>query len=191
MQETATRKPIILTLEDVALLADGAEGLPNATKQRLRAMVLADPRFQGHLDQLEDMAEEAGITEGHDRYGAALMIHDQYQQLELNRGWLHPAEVLDPEGYLGLHYEELIHLARERAEDAGGNGRADLILRQLEAAWVDEQARREFADRVATRLLEFEPDEAALLLRRVSHEVRWRYKQLRRTAGRHATETAS
>ncbi len=182
MNERSPSNLDLLTLEDVALLADDSDSLPTETKQRLRNLVIKDPRFRGHLDHLEALAQEAGLGECHDRLGTALLAHNHYTQLELAEDWEHPAEVLDPEGFIGILYQELIHIGRARAQRADNPERDSKILQQLLAAWADEQARHVFADRVAKHLLEFEPAEAELLLQRVGQEVRWRYKQLRRAA---------
>ncbi len=174
-----------LTLEDVALLADGADSLPHSTKQRLRRLVLNDRRFRRHLKRLEALAQEAGINDSQDRLGAALLVHSHYRQLAQAKGWQHPAEVLDPDGTVGIHYVELLHIARARAETANGAGRPQEILRQIETAWAAEKRRSDFASGVAEQLADFDPSEAEQLLRRIGHELRWKLKQQHRarTAG--------
>ncbi len=182
MTVSSTSNSELLTLEDVALLADDSDSLPTDTKQRLRNLVLQDTRFRGHLDHLESLAREAGVGDCHDRFGTALLAHNHYVQLELADNWEHPAEVLDPEGFIGILYQELIHIARARVQSGDATDRAGKILLQLEGAWAEEQARHAFADRVATHLLTFESAEAEVLLQRVGQRVRWRYKQLRQAA---------
>ncbi len=179
MPKTSINNPNPLTLEDVALLADGADGLPAATKRRLRELVMTDPRFQSQLEHLEALAQESGLGEEQGRFGSALLVRDHYLQLEQAEGWEHPAEVLDPEGFIGLLYQELLHLAVVRARDTEDSSPAWQIARKLEAAWAEEQARRAFADRMAKQLLDFDPEEAESLLLRVGHDIRWRYRQLR------------
>ncbi len=179
MTDPSTISQDLLTLEDVALLADGADSLPTSTKQRLRQLVLQDPRFSLHLEQLEGLAQEAGLGESQDRLGAALLVHGHYQQLEKAEGWEHPAEVLDPDGTIGVLHRELLHIARVRARGEK-TGRSADILRKLDAAWAEEQRRDEFATGFVTRLLDFDPAEAELLLRRVGQELRWSLRQRQR-----------
>ncbi len=169
----------VLTLEDVALLIDRTDQFPLDTLQRLRNLVTRDTRFSGHVERLEAMAREAELGESRDRMNAALLIHRHYRQLEQAEDWWHhPAEVLDPDGTIGVYYKELLAIARARANA----GSPPDFLGKLEAAWVDEQAKNDLAEDFATRLLTFDPSETDQLLFRVAQEVRWLLRQRRRAA---------
>jgi len=118
-----------LTLEDLALLADGAGNVPDATARRLQALIQCSDLehvgetwrgFVVRIRRLRQMAADAGT-----RFLADGL--DAFRSLERLRSdlWVRPEDVLDPR--LEVPYRELIAMARARAERARGDEKGELL----------------------------------------------------------------
>ncbi len=99
-------------------------------------------------------------------------------------GWQHPAEVLDPDGTLGIAYRELVRLAEARVagaraaeEQATGtpeSARLPEVQEKLERAWAEEKAWEAPIRRIASHLEDHDPEAAELLLTQVLAQYRFR-----------------
>jgi len=125
--ETATG----LTLEDIAVLADGTGNIPDETAARLAPLVRADDRFAPALDDLRRMTSDAGTAYLAD----GLDAHASFGRLR-SESWTHPTDVLDPD--LDVPYRELIAIASAQAGRAKGAEKAELreLRGRLEKAWA-------------------------------------------------------
>ena len=147
----------LLTLEDVAILASQGDQLPKATICRLAAVVRTDPRFAGHYEWLEVVAQDivpCPPTDGD--LEMAWACHQDYERLLAAEGWEHPAEVLDPGGEAGVAYNQLVRLAAARASRAPNAPKVVAIKEKLERAWADLQAKDQTVADFVARLEEFE-----------------------------------
>ncbi len=174
---TSTSREIdesLLTLEDVALVLSASREVPAGTAGRLAGVVRTDPRFEPHVERLEALAEEAGLPEAQDRPLSALHCQRSFERLAAAKDWRHPAEVLDPDGELGIAYRELVHLARARARRQGAPRSYGEALVKLEAAWAQEKERAALVERFVEGLIGYEPEAAERLLRLASAEYRLR-----------------
>ncbi len=167
----------VLTLEDVALLADPDGQLPKGTLNRLRPLVRTDPRVNLHFAYLESLADAARMPETSDRLHRGLRYLEEVERLEAAGDWQHPGEVLDPTGEIGISYPELIQLAGMLARQEGERGRYHSVERRLEGAWSKEKAGDELAERFAARLCDYQPAEAERLLRQAARHYQARRQQ--------------
>ncbi len=164
-----------LTLEELALLADGmVESLSDDAVRRLAAVILSDPRFAPQLAALEKLAREAGARPGEAAgYLSAAVAADQaLGRLLAAEGWTHPAEILDPDGAVGVPYASLIDLAKARQETAEDQPRVRAVRRRLEEALAAEAAEDRLLERFLAGLRELPPERAARVLSRAVPEYR-------------------
>ena len=174
-----------LTLEDVAQLADKSDQLSCATMDHLRLFVRSDELFAPQLTVLESMARDAGLGESNDRLYAGLQCNEELDDLLESRDWQHPAEVLDPEGTLGISYRELIRIAEARARRAEESAALDEVRDKLELALAAEKAKTYCVDAFVAALLAMDSKEAERLLRRATRA--YRSHQRRRQPGEAVT----
>lgn len=163
----------LLTLEDAAHLLGRTDQLPSETIRRLGPVFGSDARFAGHVERLEALARAAGIeTDVDDWPATALYCHRDFDRLVATDGWQHPAEVLDPDGSLGICYHELVRIAEARAQRAREPDRLLAIKDRLEQAWADEQARQAPVRDIVTLLRDHDPDAVEQLLSLAAAEYR-------------------
>ena len=127
-----------LTLEDVAILADGTGNIPDETATRLAPLIRGDERFAAALDDLRRMAADAGTAYLADGFDA----HASLERLRAEP-WTHPRDVLHPD--LDVPYRELVAVAAAAAGRAKGAERMTLreVQQRLERAWAaDDPARQ-------------------------------------------------
>ena len=158
----------LLTLEDVALLADPQSQIPKATIERLRQLVRSDPRLTPHYDFLEALAEQAQMPESDGRLYVGLRCLEDLERLVQVEDWQHPAEVLDPTGEKGISYAELIRFVRNLARRDEKGKRYLSVERRLERAWSKEKAGDDLVERFAARLCEYPAADAERLLRQAA-----------------------
>ncbi len=122
-----------LTLEDVAILADGIGNIPDGTAERLRPLVREDERLAEDLAALRQLADDAGVQLLED----GLNTYERLGRLR-ERAWEKPSEVLDP--LVEVPYRELIAMAGAMAKRADGGEKAELeeLRERLIAAFGDE-----------------------------------------------------
>lgn len=169
----------LLSAHDAALLANGHAQLPDATMRKIVAVVRTDGRFAGHYEALRSLATDAGFEPVRDKdLETALDCHQDFERLLTSEGWEHPAEILDPEGELGICYQELIHIAAARARREPDSERVKAVRDRLERAWEAHRKRHEPVERFVARLLEHDETTAKRLLQRASSEHEWQRRQL-------------
>ena len=116
----AAEKEIGLTLEDIAVLADGTGNIPDDTAVRLQPVICRDDRYAEELAALRQMAEDAATELLED----GLNIFKRLARLR-QRGWKKPSDVLaDPDRE--VPYRELIAMAGAMAGRARGAEKAEL-----------------------------------------------------------------
>ena len=168
-----TRKVVsrmMLNREDIAAIHEG-NGLPVETLERLTQWVRTDARFQDDIEQLMRLADAAKLpTDDAHRLTGVMVIGTQLQSLlETEQDWSHPADILDPEGEVGLECEALLHLAESQVTH---DGRINAILERLrDAAEVDRQ-NREAVERFVAALEKRSPVTARAMVREVQQVMR-------------------
>ncbi len=169
----------LLTLQDVALLLAGKpDQIPRDTARRLPEVIRTDPRFAGLVEELRALAREAGFEPVRDEdLETALDCRRDLERLLAAEGWEHPAEVLDPEGDVGISYRELSCLAAARAERERGRGRPRAVQEKLERAWASQRERDAPVVNFVTRLLEHDEETAEALLQQAAIEHRRQRRQ--------------
>lgn len=104
---------IPLTLEDVALLADGAGNIPDDTATRLQTLIRCDDLeriertwrwIKAELEQLRGMADDARV----ELLADGLYVFRCFERLRVEP-WTLPGDLLDPR--LDVPYQELISMA--------------------------------------------------------------------------------
>ncbi len=172
----------ILTLQDVALLLAGKpDQIPRDTARRMAEVIRTEPRYAERVEELRTLAREAGFEPVRDEdLETALDSRRDLERLLTAEGWEHPAEVLDPQGEIGISYRELACLAAARAEREEGRGRARAVQEKLERAWASQREREAPVVRFVTRLLEHDEETAEALLQQAAVEHR---RQRRQAAG--------
>ncbi len=119
---------VVLTLEDLALLADGTGNIPDDTAVRLRVLICCSDiericetwrRQAAELERLRRLAAAAHVAELAD----GLYIFRCLERLRSSQ-WSSPGEVLDPR--LDVPYAELISMARYFAGCAKADEQAEL-----------------------------------------------------------------
>ena len=156
----------LLTLEDAALLVDPNSQIPRDTMDRVRKMVLTDPRAASHFVFLETLADEAEVPASGNRLQAVLRCLEDVERLVELEGWSHPDEVLDPTGEVGISYLELLHFVRILARQEPQELRYAAVGSKLERAWAMERAGNELVEHFTTRLCDHSPAAAERFLRR-------------------------
>ena len=155
----------LLTLEDLAHLLARNNQLPFATIRKLEQVVRTDSRFAKHVDELEALARDAGIDTALDDWPvAAFYCHRDFDRLVEVEDWQHPAEVLDPDGTLGISYRELMRVAEARAARSREPGRWRELRGRLDRAWREGEANRSPVQSIAAQLSDYEPDTAERVL---------------------------
>ncbi len=168
----------LLTLEDVAHLLAQAGQLPLETIRKLAPVIATDHRFARHVESLESLARDAGVdTERGDWPLAAFYCQRDFERLLAAEGWQHPAEVLDPDGTLGIAYRELVRLAGARAGRSREPGRLPAVRKRLERAWAEARTKEAPVQSIASQLLDHEPAAAEQLLTQALAEYRCRRRR--------------
>ena len=165
----------VLSVDDVAKLnsAIASGQLPRPTIRRLADANRADSRFSRHYEALATLARDAGFEPVRDEdLETALECHRDFQRLLDSEGWEHPAEVLDPEGELGISYRELAHIAAARADRAAGEGRPAAVREKLLRAWAAQRQKAAPVVSFVAQLLEHEDEKAEAMLQQASIEYR-------------------
>ena len=135
---------IHLTIEDVAVLADGTGNIPDATAVRLRPLICCADfehvRSTWHglairLRRLRQLAADAGV----DLLADGLWVYRCLERLRSDL-WLSPADVLDPR--LEVPFPELISMARAFAQRTDGDEQAELLHLADRLALAREGRRR-------------------------------------------------
>ena len=153
-----TPKGIGLTLEDIALLADGTGNIPDDTAIRLQALICCNDlkliqrtwrRIASHLEELHEMAEYAGV----ELLADGLYVFRILEQLR-SKTWESTSDVLDPR--LDVPFQELIAMARAFADRADGHEKAELqqLGERLVIAVGDQIGGDKFVELLIDRLLE-------------------------------------
>ncbi len=141
MPENCELSEDLLTLEDVAMLLSHTDHLPARVALKLPRVIGTDPRLAAHVGQLQDMAREAGLeAECRDWPEIAFLCHRDLDRLLAAEDWQHPAEVLDPDGEVGVSYRELIRAAETRARRSD-DPKLPEVRRRLKRAWAAERMR--------------------------------------------------
>ncbi len=137
----------LLTLEEVALLVDGADQVPRETARHLGPVIRTDPRFTRHVETVEALAQDAAIKPGSEnRLADGVAANAELDRLLEAAGWTDPAEVLDPSGERGIRYAPLVHIARARAaRDNGPSRLLRIVLVKLQRAALFNELRLEIA----------------------------------------------
>lgn len=136
-----------LTLEDIAILLDGAE-VPDGTARRLAPFLRRDPRLADEIAELEQMAQDAGIrAEQPERFTTAYDNDRDFRKLLTAPEWERPDEVLDPD--VGFDIGELLRIAEARLERSP-NPLLGEVKQKLERAAAERQA----VDRMVEGFLE-------------------------------------
>ncbi len=165
MAPTTTTGPTLegpLTLEDLALIADGTGNVPDATATRLQALFSCeDPDeveylwrcYAAALADLRRMAADAGV----ELLADGLYVHRLLERLR-TEPWDAPADLIDPR--LDVPYRELIAMTRARAGRAEGEEKAELgqLVERLGAALGAQIRGDSSADLLIDRLLEVGAD---------------------------------
>ncbi len=158
----------LLTLEELAQVADRSDQFTRATMDKLRLLVRSLEQFAPQLAYLDALAEDAGLGETRDdRLYAGLLGNQELDRLVEAKASLHPAKVLDPDGSLGIDYSELIHIAEARACRLGEPATLEAIRDKLEGARTAEKTTDDCMGTIVTALLALDPEDALILLRRV------------------------
>ena len=123
----------LLTLEELADVADGDALHTQEARDRLARVIQTDPRFAEQLEHLEALARDAGVKRGSYR-GIGLEENQDFDRLLADDGWRDPAEVLDPDGQRGFSYGRLIAIARARAARAEDPSSLHAMRERLERA---------------------------------------------------------
>lgn len=172
-----------LTPADVAALVDEKVELTHDTIERLRHLVRSSPCYAGELARLDALATDADLNEDRDdRLSAGLMLHLEFRSLLNAPSWQHPAEVLDPQGVIGISYEALLSIAEALLPGCEDPEALTEVRRKLEQAWDEEKAQKECVGLFVERLLEADPEDAERLLRRAKREYRFLARQSRASA---------
>ncbi len=153
-----TPNDIPLTLEDLALIADGTGNIPDDTAARLQAFFNCDDselleafwRWKAtQLEELHQMAADAGV----ELLADGLYAHRCLERLR-TEPWDTPGELFDPR--LDVPFQELIAMAGVRADRAEGEEAADLrqLIERLIVALGRQVGGDEFVELLIGRLLE-------------------------------------
>lgn len=158
-----------LSLEDVAILADGTGNIPDDTAERLRPFIRETRRLAEPLAKLRQMAADAGT----DFLADGLDTFESLRRLRA-RLWKRPADVLGTE--LDIPYNELISMAGAMAERADGEEKAELqeLKQRLIAAFGDDLSRQRFFQALLFQLLSVEEDVAEVALEKLLQLYRTR-----------------
>ncbi len=157
-----------LTLEDVALLAD--EGEPTReTIRHLGEFIRSHHLFADRIRHLRALARDAAVK----KLADGLSLHKELDQLVHARNWSHPAQVLDPDGFIGISYPELIRIAKVRVRRAEDSRPLKVIQRRLEEAQAAEPAEAEAPiHKIVERLQKEQPGTAERQLHQAILEFR-------------------
>ncbi len=179
----------LFTLEELAQVADRSDQFTRATMDKLRQLVRSLETFAPQLAYLDALAEDAGLDATRDdRLHAGLQCNQELDRLHQAEDWQHPAEVLDPEGVIGIDYQELVPIAEARARRVDEPVSLLAIRDQLENARAAEQAGQDCVDAFVAALLAGAPQVAEILLRRAARAYRFhRRHQEREACGEVAT----
>lgn len=127
----------LLTLEELAEVADGDALHTQERRDRLAHVICTDPRFAEQLERLEQLARDAGLGPEWGSYrGVALEENEDFDRLLATDTWRDPAEVLDPDGDRGFSYDCLISIAKARAARAEDPAVLEAVQERLEQAWA-------------------------------------------------------
>ncbi len=173
--KTSNVPPRRLTLEEVALVADGlVETLSTEGARCLGQVLGTDPRYSAEIEKLQALAEAAGLRPkaSFEYFSAAQALDQALTELLAADGWRHPAEVLDPDGSCGIPYAQLVRLAREREGKAAAEDAAAIldVRQRLEEALAAEMAEDALLERFVARLFDLPPERAMRLLARAGRQ---------------------
>ncbi len=173
--DAATSPADLFTLEEVAQLADKTDQFSSAIKDKLRSLVRSDPSYAPQLAELERLAQDAGLPETNDRLYAGWLFNQEFDRLLEAEDWQHPAEILDPDGNLGIGYQELINIAESRARRLAPTAAAahQEVCRKLSEAHKGKQSKSDCVEVFVNALLTFDPEDAELLLGRAARAYRF------------------
>ena len=173
----------LFTLEELAEVADHSDQFTRATMDKLRQLVRSLEMFAPQLAYLEALAQDAGLDETrNDRLHAGLQCSRELDRLHEAEDWQHPAEVLDPQGGIGIDCAELAHIAEARARRVDEPITLLAIREKLENARAAEQARQDCVDAFVASLVAADPEDAEILLRRAERAYRFHRRQQEREA---------
>lgn len=167
-----------LTLEDIAVLADGTGNVLDETAAKLKPLICGDERFAEAIAALRQMAEDAGtrlLADGLHAFRSLSRLRE--------KAWRKPTDVLDPD--LDVPFGELISMAGAMAGRAEGEEQAELqrLRERLIDAFGVELGAEKILQMMMDRLGEVEEAVAEAVLshllglyrfRRKSVEGRWR-----------------
>ncbi len=177
-------RAIHLTIDDVALLADGQGNIPDETATRLKDLILFGDSDEIEffwrtsvmpwLEELRQMARDARV----ELLADGLYVFRGLECLRSMR-WEKPAEVFDQR--LDIPYHELILMALARAGRAEKAEKIELerLAEDLSVALVAEIRDADFVEPLVDRLLEISEEVADEVLGQVIAH----YRQRRRAGG--------
>ncbi len=172
----------LLSIDDVAMLASTSGQLPEPTLLRLAAANRTDPRFEKHYEALVGLARDAGFDPVRDEdLETALDCHRDFALLLQTEGWEHPAEIIDPDGEIGVYYRELAHIAAAHEERKQG-AREKAVREKLERAWTVRRERLAPVETFVSHLLEQDDETAKKLLKQAKIDYQSQRKQGEQTA---------
>lgn len=175
----------LFSFAELAQLADRSDQFSRSTMDKLRILVHSMERFAPQLAYLKALAEDAGLPEDQDdRLHAGWLCNQEFDALQATPAWRHPAEVLDPDGNLGIGYAELIHIAGIRARRAEEPAALQAIGEKLRAAKSAEGPSQDCVDAFVTALLAAEPEDAEILLSRAERAYRFQRRRAEEEGGR-------
>lgn len=164
----------LLTLEDVAILLSHTDQLPASVVRKLPRVIGTHPGVAGHVERLRAMAREAGVgAERGDWSQVAFYSHQDLDRLLAAEDWQDPAEVLDPQGEVGVSYRELVCVAEARARGSR-DPRLGKVHGRLQRALAAEAERAVPIRRIAAELQQQEPGAARQILDKAFAEYRRR-----------------
>ena len=165
-----------LTLEDVALIVDGLADVPRELAIRLSRLLRKDPRFAAPIEELQSMAQDAGIKLGEGgMLTTAHELHRDFDRLLEADGWENPGEVLDADA--GIDYPRLLQIASARASSTSEPAEILAVTEKLRRAYDVVRAEDELIGAFIEGLMAQEPKRASELLTRAGTEYRLRRKQ--------------
>lgn len=166
-----------LTLKDIAILLDGAE-VPDATARRLAPFLRQDSRLATEIAELEQMAEDAGISTGEpERFTTAYGNDRDFRKLLTALEWERPDEVLDPE--VGFSADELLCIAQARLARSP-NPLLTNVQKKLELAVSVQQAVERLMDVFVQELLHLPGTDALASIAEMGRRYRDRMTALKK-----------
>ncbi len=134
-----TEKPTLMELAEFLHCAAG-HGYFDSVEQVALWLIDQSGEARLMLEQLKQMARDAGLEESGAWLHQAAYSHDEFERLLQATGWQDAAEVLDPGGAGGFRYEYLLSICQARlARGERPRRRLEEIRRRLERSVERDQ----------------------------------------------------